>query len=273
MLSRYSTVLCAGFGAILLLVSGSTDLFVFTTVQAEEQVPGSARTVWDSNEKSFRKVELEPNNVTVAQNTENIFSDAEEQSGELRALSPRGESNSVLGGGLTSASGNSPWTVLALLGGLLVIAVFVSKFWLKNQLNSSGTLPSEAFTLLGRTRLEQRQSILLMKVGSRVLVVGSSNGELSTLSEITDPQEAHELIATCQQGGHGRSANFSAMFRASENTSSETSQFSNAPTQPGNQSQRETTGLGSGVTPEGLLATRLRQQRELDSTRGATRVE
>lgn len=60
-----------------------------------------------------------------------------------------------------------------------------------------------AIEVLARTAVPPRQQLLLVRVGRRLLVVGSSPAGLSTLAEIADPEEAAEL-ADAAMGGDWR---------------------------------------------------------------------
>lgn len=51
-----------------------------------------------------------------------------------------------------------------------------------------------AMELLGRTHLDQRRFVTLLRVGRRLVVVGVSPDEMRTLSEITDEAEITEIL-------------------------------------------------------------------------------
>lgn len=78
--------------------------------------------------------------------------------------------------------------VVALLGG----AVFLLRKYGRNArfLGAGGPI-----RVLGRRALGARQEILLVEIGSRVLVVGSTREGMSPLSEITNPDEVAVLRA------------------------------------------------------------------------------
>jgi hypothetical protein len=48
--------------------------------------------------------------------------------------------------------------------------------------------------VLTRSHLSPRQQLLLVRVGRRLLVVSDCNGQLNSLSEITDPDEVAALV-------------------------------------------------------------------------------
>ncbi|HEX8340476.1 MAG TPA: flagellar biosynthetic protein FliO [Tepidisphaeraceae bacterium] len=53
---------------------------------------------------------------------------------------------------------------------------------------------SRAVRVLSRSALAPKQQLMLVQVGRRVIVIGDSAGELTSLSEITDPDEVASLL-------------------------------------------------------------------------------
>ena len=112
-----------------------------------------------------------------------------------------------IGGGVPNApSGEagvartpSPWGAagpLALVLGLFAAAATVySKTAGKRRAAGGG-----ACEVLSKLRLEPRATVHVVRVGRRVLVVGSGADGLRTLSEIADPAEADALAAACRAG-------------------------------------------------------------------------
>jgi flagellar biogenesis protein FliO len=84
--------------------------------------------------------------------------------------------------------------VLALA---VVLGLIVVLRWGGKRLMTSGRLGrgSRGVQVLGRTYLSPRQQVLILQVGRRLLVVGDSGGQLNTLCQIDDPDEAATLIA------------------------------------------------------------------------------
>ncbi len=61
-----------------------------------------------------------------------------------------------------------------------------------------GLLPEEIVQVLGRRYVDQRNSLQLIRCGSKILVLASSTQSgLSTLSEITDPLEVELITRQC----------------------------------------------------------------------------
>ena len=86
---------------------------------------------------------------------------------------------------------------LAIVLGLLLAIV-----WCSRRFAPAGTapLPKEAVELLGRSALAGRQTMQLVRVGGRLLLVAISPSGAQTLAEITDPVEVEHLAALCQRG-------------------------------------------------------------------------
>ena len=85
------------------------------------------------------------------------------------------------------------WPLLFVVGFIVVGAR-----WLKSRSpNTARGLPSEAFDVLGRKALDTRNSVLLVRSGSRLLLLSLSPHGLQTLAEITDPVEVDCLAGLC----------------------------------------------------------------------------
>ncbi|MFN0199186.1 MAG: FliO/MopB family protein [Planctomycetaceae bacterium] len=96
-----------------------------------------------------------------------------------------------------------PWgtTIFSLLviTGLIVLCAWIVK---KIQPLKVQGLSTDVVEVLGKRPLDPRQQIYLIRCGSRILVVGSSLQGMSTLAEITDPQEMDTLIGLCRKTTH-----------------------------------------------------------------------
>jgi flagellar biogenesis protein FliO len=86
------------------------------------------------------------------------------------------------------------------LAGLVVVLLFVlgtAKLLLKRSPYSIGSLPTDAVDVLGRRAVDPRNSVYMVKVGSRLILMGASPSGLSSLAEITDPIEIASLTNVC----------------------------------------------------------------------------
>lgn len=88
----------------------------------------------------------------------------------------------------------------AFLAALVVVLLFVlglAKLFLKRSPYSISGLPTDAVDVLGRRAVDPRNSVYMIKVGSRLILMGSSPNGLSSLAEITDPIEVASLSNVC----------------------------------------------------------------------------
>jgi flagellar biogenesis protein FliO len=84
-----------------------------------------------------------------------------------------------------------------VLGALAVVLglIFALRWLLRRSMNPA-SLPGVTNTVqvLTRSPLSPRQQLLLVRVGRRLLVVSDCNGQLNSLSEISDPDEVAALV-------------------------------------------------------------------------------
>jgi flagellar biogenesis protein FliO len=78
----------------------------------------------------------------------------------------------------------------------LVLGLIFALRWLFKRSVNPAALPgaTNAVQVLTRSHLSPRQQLLLVRVGRRLLVVSDCNGQLNSLSEITDPDEVASLV-------------------------------------------------------------------------------
>lgn len=96
----------------------------------------------------------------------------------------------------------------------IVLAMILGARWLFTHFFAGARAPatSRAVKVLSRTSLAPRQQILLLQIGRRVVVVGESNGQLSTLSQVEDPDEVASLVGQLQEEQIQRAASFGGLF-------------------------------------------------------------
>lgn len=84
---------------------------------------------------------------------------------------------------------------------LIVIAAFFLLAIVLRKVAPKGNrpLPQEAFECLGRYFLTQKHQVQLLRVGSRIVLVSVMPDGVSTLSEITDPDEAVAVLGLCRR--------------------------------------------------------------------------
>ena len=115
----------------------------------------------------------------------------------------------------------SPWSAAGALAVVVGLILVLARLFRRHAPMFSQSLPQEALEILGRRFVDPRQAILLVRIGARILVVGSSANGLNPLGQIDDPVEVDLLAGLCRRGPHaGRSRDlvFQAAQRRSEGT-------------------------------------------------------
>lgn len=87
------------------------------------------------------------------------------------------------------------WPLLVVLGAI-ALAAFIARRWLpQTRLGASGGGP---IRILARQPVSPKQSLCLVRVGRSVLLVGVSPERIETLTTITDPDAAAELVGAAE---------------------------------------------------------------------------
>lgn len=118
--------------------------------------------------------------------------------------------SSPKGSGSIGAAIPSLLTVATSLA--VVLGLFLVVAWLMRRASPglAPPLPGEVFEVLGRAPLAGRQQIVLVRLGSKLVLLCVWAAGVEALSEITDPDEATRLAGLC----HGsRPTSASAVFR------------------------------------------------------------
>ena len=92
--------------------------------------------------------------------------------------------------------------VLSVAGSLLiVVAAFFILAILFRKVAPQGNrpLPKEAFESLGRYYLTQKHQLQVLRVGNRIVLVSIMSDGVSTLAEITDPDEVVSFLGLCRR--------------------------------------------------------------------------
>ncbi len=155
-------------------------------------------------------------------------------------------------------TGSSAWwqTLGALL---LVIALIFAMRW---ALRRTGNLRAavgggkQIIEILSRTPISARQSLLLVRVGPRVLVVGAGES-LTTLAEINDPAQVTDLMGSVEQARANSLTN--SFARALGQWRSSTSQILGG--------LDESDGVGDGHVGDGNTANQTPAARAADRLR------
>ncbi|MEZ6137362.1 MAG: flagellar biosynthetic protein FliO [Pirellulaceae bacterium] len=117
--------------------------------------------------------------------------------------------------GSTTGS-NSTLRMLFSMGSslLIVVGLFLGVAWFyRKTMKTSfgGGLPKQVVNVLGRTQIAARQQLVLVRFGSKLVLVSLVQGEARTISEITDPLEVDQLAGVCESSQPG---SISASFRS-----------------------------------------------------------
>ena len=94
----------------------------------------------------------------------------------------------------------SPWSACGALAVVVGLILVLARLFRRHAPIFSQSLPQEALEILGRRHVDPRQTILLVRIGARILVVGSSANGLNPLGQIDDPVEVDLLAGLCRRG-------------------------------------------------------------------------
>jgi flagellar biogenesis protein FliO len=94
----------------------------------------------------------------------------------------------------------SPWSAAGALAVVVALILLLARLFRRHAPMFSQSLPQEALEILGRRFVDPRQAILLVRIGARILVVGSSANGLNPLGQIDDPIEVDLLAGLCRRG-------------------------------------------------------------------------
>ena len=85
------------------------------------------------------------------------------------------------------------------------------------QMGPAGRAPSGVLEVLGRYPVSRGQSLVLLKMDRRILLLGQTAAGFSTLSEVSDPEEvASLLVKTRDDEGASQAARFNELLRDME---------------------------------------------------------
>ncbi len=108
------------------------------------------------------------------------------------------ESGSTKDGSRSSNAGLAMSTLFTALTVVVLLMLGLAKVFSKRNPFLAPGIPREAVDVLGRRTVDPRSSIYVVRVGAKVLLLGSSSNGLTSLSEITDPIEVATLTSLCR---------------------------------------------------------------------------
>jgi flagellar biogenesis protein FliO len=89
----------------------------------------------------------------------------------------------------------SPWTTLGALAAVLIAVVAATRLLRRWTRDAGDELPSHRFDVLACRRLDAQSSIHLVRIGRRIVALGSSPAGVQPLTVIDDPLEVEELLS------------------------------------------------------------------------------
>ena len=107
----------------------------------------------------------------------------------LRRTSP--DENRVIN---RNGGGGDGWWRTALALGLVVGLIFLARYLMRRLGGGAAKAGGGAIDVLARTSVSPRQQLLLVRLGRRLLLVGSGPEGMTPLSEITDPEEVDRML-------------------------------------------------------------------------------
>jgi hypothetical protein len=95
------------------------------------------------------------------------------------------------------AGTRSQATVWVVLIGIVAAAGGLSLWARRGPGATHWKIPSNVFQVLGRSAVNGNQSVTLLRLGERVLLVSSSGAGMQTLAVVTDPAEVAAITSEC----------------------------------------------------------------------------
>lgn len=141
-------------------------------------------------------------------------------------------------------SGGTSRTIIAL-GGVIALALIL-KFGIKrlaglssglsSQLGAAGRSPSGVLEVLGRYPISRGQTLVLLRLDRRIVLLSQTPAGFSTLSEVSDPDEVASILMKARDDeGASLAARFNTLLREVEQdpaTAAEPFEMASAPTTP-----------------------------------------
>ena len=104
-------------------------------------------------------------------------------------------------------------SILVALGFVIVLMLGVAKVVQRRNPFAVTGVPREAIDVLGRRTVDPRNSIYIVRVGPKILLLGNSANGLTTLSEIDDPIEVAALSNQCRAASETPPTDLIAWFK------------------------------------------------------------
>ena len=116
------------------------------------------------------------------------------------SITPRRETAFADRASTPTGGSSSPWKMLGALmlavGGIFGVAKLLKSLGV-GPYGPARQLPNSVCEVLGVTMLPQRQTLYLLRMGQRVMLLGSTSESLTVLAEITEPDEVASMMHLC----------------------------------------------------------------------------
>ncbi len=102
------------------------------------------------------------------------------------------------------------WLALAIVVAVIFFGAYIfRRFWPEQQRWRN----LAAIEILGKTYLSAKQSLCLVKLGRKILLLGICSDRITSLGQIEDPEQVAEILATIQQSrSNSISSSFGKLF-------------------------------------------------------------
>jgi flagellar biogenesis protein FliO len=184
----------------------TTELPSLRVPQATEQVPEQATPF--APYSAGAQQDLRPSNLSSQTNVVPASFETPVSSKPRTVLQPKSKAESSQP---SSASGGKLQMLISVGSSLaIVIGLFigVAMLYRKTLASTIGKgLPKTVVQVLGRTAVAPRQQLVLLRFGSKLVLVSMIQGEARTISEITDPLEVDQLAGLCESTQPASSSN------------------------------------------------------------------
>jgi flagellar biogenesis protein FliO len=180
----------------------TTELPSLRVPQATEQVPEQATPF--APYSAGAQQDLRPSNLSNQANVVPASFETPVSSKPRTVLQPKSKAESSQP---SSASGGK-LQMLISVGSSLAIVIGLAMLYRKTLASTIGKgLPKTVVQVLGRTAVAPRQQLVLLRFGSKLVLVSMIQGEARTISEITDPLEVDQLAGLCESTQPASSSN------------------------------------------------------------------
>jgi len=127
--------------------------------------------------------------------------------------------------GKSMGTWSGSWVALAIVVAVIFFSAYIfRKFWPEQQRWRN----LAAIEILGKTYLSAKQSLCLVKLGRKILLLGICSDRITSLGQIEDPEQVAEMLATIQQNQpNSISSSFGKLFGQQANRYQSDPQASN----------------------------------------------